>query len=279
MCASNDEPCDRAIYDMEIPWSDAVDPTPIPRHDETCPKAAFKYKGKKIRFFTPNRITLGRVHQILDKEPVTIDWLMSLEPGEVFVDVGANVGTYTLFAAVMRDVQVYAFEPEAQNFALLNRNITLNGLDGRVFAYPLALSDRCEVSVLHVSNLAAGTSTHSFNEAVDFNLEPKSFPFAQGSVSFPLDELIAQGTMPVPDHMKIDVDGFEHKVVAGGMDTLANPQLKSVLVELNPRIEAHLQVRRTLLDAGFTLDLKQVEMATRTEGQFQGLAENLFRRA
>ena len=54
-------------------------------------------------------------------------------------DIGANVGAYTIYAAVSKDIPVYAFEPAFHSYYLLNRNIALNGLTD-VKAYNLALS-------------------------------------------------------------------------------------------------------------------------------------------
>ncbi len=68
-------------------------------------------------------------------------WIAGFEAGEVLVDIGANVGMYTIWAAKTRGVTVYAFEPESQNYALLNKNIFYNQLGDRVHAYGVALSD------------------------------------------------------------------------------------------------------------------------------------------
>ena len=95
----------------------------VDEYDQLRPSVAVKYQGHKIRFSTPNMVTFLRAQHLLDKEPITIEWILGFTPGDVLIDVGANVGTYSMFAAVMRDAKVYAFEPEAQNFALLNRNI------------------------------------------------------------------------------------------------------------------------------------------------------------
>ena len=79
------------------------------------------------------------------KEKDTIAWIDSMQPGETFIDIGANMGIYTIYAA-KRGLKVIAFEPEAQNYALLCRSIMINELD--VQAYCVALSDEWKADSL-----------------------------------------------------------------------------------------------------------------------------------
>ena len=63
------------------------------------------------------------------KEPITIDWIRSFKKNNIFYDVGANVGMYSIFAALISDVKVYAFEPESNNFQTLMQNNNVAWLD------------------------------------------------------------------------------------------------------------------------------------------------------
>ncbi|MGZ5091242.1 MAG: FkbM family methyltransferase [Burkholderiales bacterium] len=111
-------------------------------------------------FSTPSAFTLWRVQSIYEKEPWTLEWIAGFKPDEVLLDCGANVGMYTIWAAATRGVRVYAFEPESQNYALLNRNIGLNNLAGRVRAFCMGLSDQPGLSVLHMADMRIGGSCH-----------------------------------------------------------------------------------------------------------------------
>ena len=82
-------------------------------------------------------------------------------------DIGANVGVFSLYAALHRDCRVYAFEPESKNYACLNKNILLNGLGRRVKALNVALHDRTEVQFLNLHDLASGSALHSVGEPID----------------------------------------------------------------------------------------------------------------
>jgi len=237
---------------------------------------AIDYQGHKILFNTPNEMTVWRVKTIFTKEPDTIRWLETIPAGSILLDVGANVGMYSLFAAVARGASVFSFEPESQNYALLNANIAANSLSAQISAYPLALSDEMRLSSLHLAKFEAGSSCHSFGEEVGFDLKPRASPFAQGSFSVTIDQLVESGALPCPNFIKIDVDGIEHKVLAGAKKTLSNPKLKSIIVELNTHLKEHLSAIESLTLAGFVYEQTQAEGALRKSGAFEGVGEFIF---
>lgn len=250
----------------------------VEEYEKLQPRAPIEHEGVRMWFATPNTFTLWRVQTIYQKEPWTLEWLASFDRGDILVDCGANVGMYAIWAAATRDSRVYAFEPESQNYAILNRNIVLNKLSDRVTAFCMGLSDVSQLSTLHIADLRAGGSCHALGEALDFRHEPLHAVFRQGSIAATLDDLIRDGAVPVPHHIKIDVDGFEPKVIAGAHRTLANPAVKSLLVETNQNLEDHLVMVDVLNDLGFRHDPAQVARAERKEGTFEGVAEYVFRR-
>jgi FkbM family methyltransferase len=251
-------------------------PLTIEDYERLNPHLEVEHAGCTVKYGTPNAVTVWRVQTIKEKEPITIEWIDSFESGAILVDVGANVGMYTMLAAVTRNARVYAFEPESQNFALLNKNIVMNDATDRVTAWPVALSDSAGLSELYVSGFRIGDSCHTFGEPVNFKLQRQPFAFAQGSVSATLDTLVESGTVASPDHIKIDVDGFEHKVVAGARQVLATGTVKSLLIEVNPALAEHQQLIADLSELGYTYDPTQVAAATRDAGTFEGVAEYLF---
>lgn len=196
--------------------------------------------GRVMRFATTGSSSVKRLRSLFAKEPITIAWLDTFAPNAVLYDVGANVGMYTVYGAIMRDARVYAFEPEALNYAELNKNIYLNALHGQVMAYCLALSDVDKLDRLLLSDFGLGISYHDFAE--DSWTEDKTFApdwtvaradrKPQGCLGRRLDSLVDEG-LPFPDHIKIDVDGLEHRVVAGMEKVLRDPRLKTVLIEIN----------------------------------------------
>jgi FkbM family methyltransferase len=235
-------------------------------------------EGRPARFHTPNEATRWRAQTLYSKEPATIEWLRSMPKGATFLDVGANVGMYSVFAALARDANVLAFEPESQNYAVLNENIRLNDLGGRVLAVCAGLSDHAGIERLYLSQMGAGGSCHSLGAEVGFRLEPRKGAFAQGSLALRFDDLVAKGQAPVPTYTKIDVDGFEHKVIRGMENTLRDSRVSSLIVELNPALAEHREIRDHLGSLGFRWDPAQIAAAARKSGAFEGVAEHVFRR-
>jgi FkbM family methyltransferase len=248
----------------------------LAEYEQLNPRCTLHHEGRDITFLTPNTHTRWRVESLFEKEPCTVEWIAGFAPGEVLVDVGANVGMYTIWSAVTRGVRVFAFEPESQNYALLNRNILANGLDGRVKAYCVALSDRSGLGELHLSQFIAGGSCHSLDERVDFRHEPMRPAYTQGCVSATLDELVAGGKVPPPDHIKIDVDGFEPQVVGGAERTIRSGRVRSLLIEINRNLDDHMALVRRLDGWGFRFDPAQVARVERPSGPFKGCAEYVF---
>lgn len=205
-----------------------------------------------LRFHAANEVTLHRVETFFTKEPETIAWIDSLDGG-VLYDIGANVGTYSLYAALSgKASQAFSFEPESQNYALLNRNIALNALDDKVTAFNIPLSDRTHLDRLHLSVLDAGAANHSLGASVDYNGRPRPETFRQGAVSFSLDDFIATFSPPFPNHLKLDVDGIEPAIIAGAKRTLADARVKSLLIEINEDLPEAMGIVATLKSLGFT---------------------------
>jgi FkbM family methyltransferase len=232
----------------------------------------------EVLFAAPNLAVKYRVDSLRSKEPDTIEWIQSFQANDVFVDIGANVGMYTVWAAKTRGVRTFAFEPESQNYALLYKNIVLNGLTEQVVAYCLALSDEQAYSKLYLRDFHAGGSCHTFGEKLDPHLKQRESVYTQGCISTTLDRLVANGVIPTPNHIKIDVDGLEHKVLHGCRNVLSAPQLKSVLVEINTNLEPHRNIIRDMSDLGFIHSSEQVAKALRSAGAFAGVGNHIFHR-
>jgi FkbM family methyltransferase len=228
----------------------------------------------RLNFHTPNAACRWRVETLLTKEPVTIEWIQTFTKADVFVDVGANVGMYSILAAKLSGCRVYAFEPEAENFVILNRNIRLNDLEHLITAYPVALSYGSWLGELHLSGAYSGGSCHSIDRAHDYKGEAFK-PFAsQGCVVMGLTT--ALNGKPNMTRLKVDVDGLEHDVIRGASWRLES--LHSLLLEVNPALPAHRGMVEELLKNGFRCDFEQVMRSMRADGPFAGVAEYLFYR-
>lgn len=229
-----------------------------------------------LTFLTPNSHTAWRVSTLFTKEPDTIAWIKQMRPSETLFDVGANIGQYSMLAA-KAGLRVHAFEPEAQNFALLVRNLAINAsvLEDRVTAWPIALSNRPGLGILHLSSVIAGGSCHAFGESLDYHGRQHSFPFHQGSYASTLDEFSNKNGFP--NHIKIDVDGFEHLVIEGGSQTLA--KARTVLIEINTAYPEHMEyILPRMAGLGFNYESSQAEASRRKDGPFKGIGNIIWYR-
>lgn len=229
-------------------------------------KATVAWNGGQAVFMTPTETTRWRAKTLLEKEPVTVRWIdRVIAPGEILLDVGANVGGYSVLAG-LKGVEVWSIEPEAANHALLVTNLSANGLDS-ARAVRVALSDKAGRGELRLSSSEAGAACHELGG---------TGPLMQPVEVETIDRLIASKRVRAPDHIKIDVDGIEPKVLAGA--TKALRRARSLLIEVDPRKTGHAKMVAGLAKRGFHLDPEQVAEARRRSGPFEGCAEHLFRR-
>jgi FkbM family methyltransferase len=152
-------------------------------------------------------------------------FLGELRPGDTVVDVGANVGYYTLLGArrVGATGRVFAFEPDPGNFALLGRNVGRNRL-GNVVIEPKAVSDRGGRAALFRSGDNAGD--HRLYDSKDGRAS-----VAVETVA--LDEYFAVGLERI-DLIKIDIQGAEASALAGMRELIRRNRHARILLEFWP---------------------------------------------
>ena len=206
-----------------------------------------------------SRRTAKRAQTFSTKHPEILAWIDAFAPDDVLMDIGANVGIYTLYAAY-RGHRVFALEPDALNFALLNLNIRDNGFDRLASAYPYSLHREPLVAELHMGDCDWGGSQKSFGRGVDWRGNAFDAVYRQGSAGISVDEFVRQ-TGVCPTHVKIDVDGNETFVLEGACETLGNPATRSLVVELFSEHEEYEHCMSLIEDAGFKL----ISRATRAK--------------
>ena len=194
-----------------------------------------------------------RAKTFLTKEPDTIEWIEKFDENDVFLDIGANIGIYSLYAA-KKVAKVWAIEPESLNYAMLNLNTFDNGLSSKITALPISLHKYNSIDHLNIHNLNWGEALNSFNNTKD-QFGNKFIPnFNQGSFSIKLDDLI--NFIGKVDHIKIDVDGNEDLILEGAEKTLINKEIKSILIELDENLEKYEFIINSLSAKGFVLKSK-----------------------
>lgn len=136
---------------------------------------------------------------------------------DVFVDVGANVGHFTLLAA-KNEAKVFAFEPVKNTFKKLEKNIELNNLQDNVVLYNVGVGNKNEI-LNFVTNKDVMNSV-----AIEVNSKSEQIQVVRLN-----DQL--KGINPTM--LKIDVEGYEWFVLEGANEILSNDSLKYVLIEFN----------------------------------------------
>ncbi len=176
----------------------------------------------------------ARLHSC-EREPEILEWIKKFfKKNDIFYDIGANVGAYALVATKLLDNQltVYAFEPGFQNFHQLNKNILLNKCSEYIIALPIALSDQTNLDTFYYNNLIAGGALHTLGSPIDYKGDRFKPVCEQKILAYRLDDFIAGFKIPAPNHLKLDVDGIEFKILKGASRTLASAQLRTIFVEV-----------------------------------------------
>jgi FkbM family methyltransferase len=172
----------------------------------------------------------------------------ALREGDTFLDVGANIGSYTVLAAGVAGASAVAFEPVPATFAHLEDNVRLNALGGRVRAHNTAVGRergmlRFTTSHDTINHVASASEAGEAGAGADTIAVPV----------VPLDEVAADSS---PAVIKIDVEGFETEVIAGAGRTLQSDALMAVLMELNGSGARYgydeSAIHRKMLELGFT---------------------------
>lgn len=152
-----------------------------------------------------------------------------LRPGMTFIDVGANVGLFTLTAGQKlrgQPAPIFAFEPSSATFAVLEKNLLLNRLTG-VRAIRAALSDKTGEAELFI-NAAFKDGLNSLHDPSHSDAEVVGREFVR---TITLDDFIARESIAQVDVMKVDVEGAELLVFRGAQQLLARPDAPLILYE------------------------------------------------
>ena len=177
----------------------------------------------------------------------------------IFLDVGANIGWFSLVAAAHGATKVYSFEPNLQNTIRFCESLTLNGWDSGDLVMPIAkgVGRVEEKKKLYGDPRVQNPGSYSFNE----NLLDKSLPVEKilvGEMEITTLDAFAERhnwfeTKPSIAFFKLDVEYFELQVLQGAKKLLNSRMVEMIAMELkhNQPKEEKYQILEILLDAGF----------------------------
>lgn len=215
-------------------------------------KSRVHSRGLSFQLLSDNWITKFRARTFNDKESEMLDWLdENLQDGDVFFDVGANVGIYSIYAALRKTkAEIYAFEPEYSNLHQLKQNILENTLTKNIHPYSLALDDKTGISKLQIQDTTPGAAKHTVSKNdLSKTLTGEDVVWKEGVATMTLDEfcLLSRGK---PNLIKIDVDGTEAAILKGGQKTFSSLELRTVYIEVD---KDQIECEDILTNYGFVL--------------------------
>lgn len=209
-----------------------------------------------IHLSTPNSLNYFRATTFSEKEPETLNWIEQMSEKSIFWDIGANVGLYSIYAAKLRNCEVYAFEPSVFNLEVLSKNIFLNKLTDNITTITLPLTDYIKKNKMNMSSIELGGALSSFGENYGHDGKILKNIFQFSTIGISADDALTTLKIPNPDFLKIDVDGIEELILKGGHEILKNTI--SVLVEVNDQFTKQKNnVEKILINSGFYLKEKK----------------------
>lgn len=164
-----------------------------------------------------------------------------LRAGELFLDVGANAGAYTILASKVVGARVQAFEPVRETFDRLEKNVGINEVLHPVECHCVCVGERSGEVIMTANNDAMN---HVLRTA---GVDPES----ETVPMICLDDRVAT----VPILMKLDVEGYELNALTGASELLDDPRCLALIVEINGSGSrygiADTQIVEYLQDKGF----------------------------
>ena len=186
------------------------------------------------KYYVRSNLELEKILTKDNEENVLKIFLDKIKPKDIIYDIGANIGLYTLPAALkLRGTgRVVAFEPVPMWFNRLKDNLSLNSIQN-VDVYNVGLYIRTEKKVMYIKNIQGSGMgsivTNYRNEVPEEILEKIEVQLVKG------DDFISENKIPLPNIIKIDVEGAELDVIRGLKNTIAHSDCRFILCEVHPK--------------------------------------------
>jgi FkbM family methyltransferase len=188
-------------------------------------------------------------------EPELLDLIYSLSPTSnseptLFIDIGANVGTYSLIAGKL-GWRVIAVEPNYANSYLLSKNIDANGLGENILHTKIAISDISRITqLIHHKKIEGGNSGATIDDF--YGGQKDSSTYKELILAYTLDDLLLL-EQAKPKLLKIDTDGNELYILKGAKNLLRTESLRAICIEVSSILQK-IEVVDLLISYGFKLN-------------------------
>lgn len=193
-------------------------------------------------------------------EPLLGETLTRQIDSDVIIDVGANIGYYTLpVAAAFSESTIHSFEPNSTIARKLEKNVAANEFDDRVTIHTTAISKEAGETTLYVPPNHEKASLHrAHSESPDFFGE-SGVDRTERVDKTSLDALVKSGEVTAPDALKIDVEGHELEVLEGAQHVLSQHK-PTVYLELHydtVDVDTHQRMASAILNTN-GYDIEQI---------------------
>lgn len=226
---------------------------------------------------TPHLLSLGF------NEPHITRFLVSVtRPGDVCVDIGANIGYFSVLMAwrAWPDGQIWAFEPQPDLYAMLSDNVTINGFGGMARRHRVALSDHQGSAEMRIfAGYQAASTLREPSEAFIRHTEMETGRLSHSLTVdlVPLDEVMRD--VAAIDVLKVDAEGYEPAIIRGAEQILRRSPDPRVVMEFVPPImgrEASLALLALLRGIGFAIFVLETDNSAIRFDSDEALVDRTF---
>lgn len=183
-------------------------------------KKKITFDGYEIFFKTGHNRLDSRVERFFIDEPLLIEWIKKFNSDDIFLDIGANVGTYSM-AALSKGSFVYSIEMDLNNSAVLFENIFLNKFYNKSVILPFGVGSKDNLETIFYRDFTPGDCLQSIGREAQIPTIKRN-PFQIKQPIFSLDKVFENLSLKQPTKIKIDVDGNEKFVFEGGKKVILN---------------------------------------------------------
>jgi FkbM family methyltransferase len=183
-----------------------------------------------------DELSVWRYKSFYEKEPETIKWIDFFAASKFplnFLDVGANIGMYSLyFLSLVKNKMVICVEPFQKNFELLTQNLRLNNYVDRAQVINIPLSSEIKRGSAIVSDERPGGSGYKLIESDNGHQESIDVQVLDiDSILCPFDQKYV---------LKIDTDGSDFEILQGGIKSLQSGCIISILIEASQDVQEQI---------------------------------------
>ncbi len=218
------------------------------------PSRVILKSGLKIE--APDDVSILRAIKRVFLKKMYIPSPLNIERNDVVIDIGANIGVFTAFAATRTQKMIYAFEPFPNAFKFLNANIHTNNFQ-HVHAYAVAVCDKVGTQKFFLNNKMS--TGHSLSDYHNHNTLKDYIEVA--TISLP--QIIDEHSLEKVDFLKMDCEGAEGTIFQSIPQHYLK-RVKKIAMEFHDQASSltHSEIEKLLLDSGYTTTLNWNEKKT-----------------